>query len=287
MKHPGDRLVTDIGRAARPVVLKTTPVQYRTESCQSRMNPAPVTTANETAAVPGAPVVPDQEEQDEGGGGELPRRPARPARRAASAARVQAVHRHQGHQHDVDLTEAQRGAHRFQPDSAIGSSHHHPSRDDRERPNTRSTTHVNAMLASVSARPGDGHRHPGQRREQHRGRRRVAERQPASAVRVLGSAPYRSPPCQPGQAADPVDVQVEAVTGSSRSHDARRDQVRRDQGNGNRDERQAALHGTGLRNGRVTPGEQRAYAVLMPPGVDTEIAEGRRRCGCWWPRTSG
>lgn len=36
------------------LVLKTTLVQYRTESCPATMNPAPVTAANETAAVPAA-----------------------------------------------------------------------------------------------------------------------------------------------------------------------------------------------------------------------------------------
>jgi len=136
------------------LVLKTTPVQYRTESCQSTMNPVPVTAANETAAVQAARRSRRIRKNRMKAAGVSLTAAARPTRvprgQPGSGIRQSTVTRAISTMLTwPKLTVARTGS----SASAAGNSHHRLSRDARERVNTRSTTKVSAMLASVSAKP--------------------------------------------------------------------------------------------------------------------------------------
>lgn len=136
------------------LVLKTTLVQYRIESCQSRMSPAPVTAANETAVVLAARRSFRTRKNKMKAAGVSLTAAARPTRaprgqRGPGCRQSTATKAISTMLTWPKLSVARTGS----SPSAAGSSHHKPSRDDRERVNTRSTTQVNAMPASVSAKP--------------------------------------------------------------------------------------------------------------------------------------
>ena len=298
---PQDGLVRGIGRGTRPAGLEEDrrPVLRRVPPREQEARPRARGERNR-GRQRGPPVPPQQEEQHERRGRELYRgrdagqRPARPPRRTDEA-----VGRHERHERDVDLPVVERVPHRLkqqrgrqQPGDRVPPRHPGGPEEDPKHQGHQGDGHQRAQDA------GRLHREERQRRQDHGGEGRVAERE----LRPAGGAREQSvevPAVQPDPAADPVHVEVDPVRAGADPVRRERQQEKRDSSQVHGDEEDTATdrHDWHLyRAARLAPVSVALMSrlclawILGPADADYERdseTSGRRPCGCLSRRTSG